>query len=291
MQSEVIIQGRPIGSEELALIRAWLQGHPEWNRTRLSRELCLRWGWRNAVGRLKDMACRTLLLKLEARGQIHLPPRQTASVNGLRHRHCPDLPQDTSLLHGELAIVVPLQVQPLLAGDPALGLFQCLLQRYHYVGLHHRVGQNLAYLARDRTGRPLACVWFGSAAWHVQARDQGIGWTGEQQQRRLHLVTNHTRFLILPWVRGPQLGSHLLGGITARLAADGERHYGHPLYLVETFVDPLRFAGTCDRAAGWLHVGTTTGRGRNEPDGQPQGPPKDLYLKALRADTLRRLTA
>src|SRR5258706_394736 len=172
MLTEPLIQGRQVSAQELARIRALLVEHPSWHRTRLSRELCALWEWRNETGRLKDMACRTLLLKLQARGLIALPPRQRASVNGWRN----------------------------------------------------------------------------------------------------------PRFLILPWVRVPHLASHVLGRITRRLSGDWQEKYGHPIHLVETFVERDRFAGTCYRAAGWINVGRTTGRGRNAPGLAPQGPVKEVLL-------------
>jgi hypothetical protein len=151
------------------------------------------------------------------------------------------------------------------------------------------VGENLKYLARDRQGRPLACLLFGSAAWKAAVRDRWIGWSDEQRARHLRLLTNNTRFLILPWVRVPHLASHLLGQVAARLSADWQQKYGHPIYLLESFVEQPRFAGTCYRAACWAQVGLTTGRTRNDNGRKSGAAPKALYLKALRADARRRL--
>jgi hypothetical protein len=236
------------------------------------------------------MAARSLLLKLEARGQIQLPPRRTASVNGLRNRQIPPLDHDPSVVEGPLPSLQPVWVQPVSQGSSEAQLFQFLLQRYHYLGHRNCVGENLKYLARDREGRPLACLLFGSAAWKAAARDQWIGWSAEQRRRHLGRVTNNTRFLILPWVRVPHLASHLLGRVTARLSADWQQKYGHPIYLVESFVEQPRFAGTCYRAAGWVSVGLTTGRTRNDDGRKPRTACKAIYLKALRTDALRRLS-
>ncbi len=285
-----IIQGRAIGSGDVALIRDWVQAHPDSNRTRLSRELCAAWNWRNGAGRLKDMACRSLLLKLEAQGDIRLPPRRTASVNGLRNRQALQLEHDPSSIEGPLSFVQPLRVQAVSAGSSEATLFQFLLQRYHYLGHRNCVGENLKYLALAQDGRPLACLLFGSAAWKCAARDQWIGWTAPQRRRHLGLVTNNTRLLILPWVRVPHLASHLLGRVSARLSADWQQKYGHPIYLVESFVQEPRFAGLCYQAAGWVRVGLTTGRTRNDDGLKPGVAPKALYLKTLRADAPRRLT-
>jgi hypothetical protein len=288
---ELFIQGRAIRPEDVALIRDWLEVHPNSNRTRLSRELCATWNWRNGAGRLKDMACRSLLLKLEARGQIRLPPRRTASVNALRNRQALPLEQAQEAIEGPLQRLQPVRVDPVPEGSSEALLFKSLLQRYHYLGHRNCVGENLKYLARDREGRPLACLLFGSAAWKAAARDQWIGWSAEQRRGHLGLVTNNTRFLILRWVRVPHLASHLLGQVAGRLSADWQQKYGHPIYLVESFVEAPRFAGTCYRAAGWLLVGLTTGRTRNDDGRKPRVPRKALYLKTLSADAQGRLAA
>jgi hypothetical protein len=287
----LVIQGRTLRPEEVARIRDWLQAHPDSNRTRLSQELCGAWNWRNRAGRLKDMAARSLLLKLEARGQIRLPPRRTASVNGRRNRHVRPIDHDSGVIEGPLHSLQPVQMQPVSETSWEARLFQFLLQRYHYLGHRNCVGENLKYLAHDRAGRPLACLLFGSAAWTAGARDQWIGWGPEQRRRHLALLTNNTRFLLLPWVRVRHLASHLLGLATARLSADWQQKYGHPIYLVESFVEEPRFAGTCYRAAGWLPVGLTTGRTRNDDGLKPRTAPKTLYLKVLRPDARWRLLA
>ena len=291
MDRPLVIQGRAIRPEDVALIGDWLESHPDSNRTRLSRYLCQAWNWRNSAGRLKDMACRSLLLKLEARGQIQLPPRRTASVNALRNRQAPSVEHDQQVIEGPLRSLRPVWIQPVAEGTSQARLFQFLLQRYHYLGHRNCVGENLKYLAQDRHGRTLGCLLFGSAAWKAAVRDRWIGWSSKQRARQLGLVTNNARFLLLPWVRVPHLASHLLGRVAARLSADWQQKYGHPIYLLESFVEQPRFAGTCYRAAGWVQVGLTTGRTRNDDGRKPRAARKALYLKAVRADARHRLAA
>jgi hypothetical protein len=285
----LVIQGRTLRPADVALIRDWLQAHPDSNRTRLSRQLCAAWNWRNAAGRLKDMACRSLLLKLEARGHVRLPPRRTASVNGRRNRQTPPLEPAPEAIEGPLRGLQPVRVQPVAEGSAEAGLFKGWLQRYHYLGHRNCVGENLKYLACDRDGRPLACLLFGAAAWKCAPRDQWIGWSPSQRQQRLGYLAGNSRFLLLPGVRVPHLASHLLGRVSARLSADWQQKYGHPIYLVESFVEAPRFAGTCYRAAGWVPAGLTTGRTRNDDGRKPRAACKLLYLKPLRADARRRL--
>ena len=291
MEGEQVIQGRRLSEADLGLVRHWLATEPGWNRSRLSRELCERWNWRNGVGRLKDMACRTLLLKLERRGQIRLPARQRPSPNALRNSRTQDVPCDRTLIEGALSDLQPMRIEALGAGHSDQRLFRFLLQRHHYLGLRNSVGENLKYLAGDRHGRPLACLLFGAAAWKAKARDEWIGWTSEQRERTLPLLANNTRFLVLPWVRVPHLASHVLGRVVGRLHADWRWKYGHGIELLETFVDRERFRGTCYRAAGWLHVGATAGRSRNDRDQTLSVPVKDIYLRPLFPDFRRRLCA
>jgi hypothetical protein len=278
-----------VSSADVALIVDLLTEHRSWNRTRLSRELCLLWNWRNQAGRLKDMACRTLLLKLEAAGQIVLPPRQTASVNGQRNRQPRELAHDQSLIEGGLEAVRPVKVERVAPGSPQADLFKFLLHRYHYLGHRNCVGENLQYLAWAADGRPLACLLFGSAAWKAHDRDRFIGWDSEQRRRHLPWLTNNTRFLIMPWVRVRFLASHLLSRVCGRLSEDWRSKYGHGIQLLETFVDQSRFAGTSYRAAGWVRVGQTRGRSRQDRDRSLQVPVKDVYLKPLNRGYRRRL--
>jgi len=290
MPNALLLQGRRLRAPELVQIQHWLAAQPAWHRTRLSRELCALWDWRNAAGQLKDMACRSLLLQLQARGLITLPPRPRASVNGQRHRRPVAVFCDPTPLPAEWKTLQPLCVQPLRPASPERALFQGLLPQHHYLGQRNCVGENLQYLVRDRLGRPLACVLFGSAAWPCQPREAFIGWSAEQRRAGLARLTNNTRFLILPWVRVPHLASHVLSRVCRRLSRDWQEKCGHPIELVETFVEPERFAGTCYRAAGWQRLGATPGRGRNGGRAAP-GPVKEVYVLPRRPNFRRRLGA
>jgi hypothetical protein len=286
-----IIQGRCVTGQDIALIRCLLTENPAWGRRRLSIELCARWDWRNGAGQIKDMACRTLLLKLERAGEIRLPPRRGGRDNKQGYRHPVELTHDRSPMESDLRALQPVRIEPLKTGDVRLPLFKFFLHRYHYLSHRTCVGENLKYLVHDRLGRPIACLLFGAAAWKTKSRDAFIGWDAAVRERNLSLIANNTRFLILPWVRVPHLASHVLAQVRARLAADWIAKYGHPIHLLETFVERDRFKGTCYRAAGWLHVGATTGRSRNDSDFMLAVPVKEVYLQPLTADFRRRLCA
>ena len=293
MTEDLMIQGRQLKVADLEGIREQLAAHPGWSRWRLSRELATHWDWRNGVGQLKDMAARTLLLKLHQRGLIALPPRRQMPTNRMR---CPaPLPAAGEWaerpLDCALAQLGALTLHEVSAQATERAWVRGALGRFHYLGFGGAVGENLQYVARDGQGQPLACLVFGAAAWKCQARDQFIGWSVAQQKRNLGLLANNTRFLILPSVRVPHLASWLLGRVSRRLSRDWQAKYGHPIAALETFVERDRFRGTAYRAANWLAVGSTTGRTRQDRHTCIQAPVKDLYLYPLRRDFREALQA
>ena len=286
-----VIQGRCITPDDVVLIRGLLADNPSWNRSRLSRELCERWDWRDEKGRLKDMACRTLPLKLESRGEIGLPPRQGGRPNQRGYGPMVEMAHDQSPIEGDLSLLRPLRIEPLGSGDRRLALFKFLLHRYHYLGHRTCVGENLKVLVSDSQGRVLACMLFGSAAWKAKGRDVFIGWEPRARERNLSLLTNNTRFPILPWVRVRHLASHLLSEVRGRIPGHWMEKYGHRIHPLETFVQRERFRGTCYRAAGWTHVGATAGRSRNDVHATLSVPVKEIFLYPLSADFRGRLCA
>jgi len=279
-----IIQGRQIGEGEIDLIRDLLAAHPEWNRTRLSRELCARWEWRNALGHPKDMAARTLLLKLERAEHLRLPAQCRSASNARRNRTVAPIMPPGEPIRGALRDLQPLAVSIVAPGSSDAPLFLGLLAHEHYLGQRNTVGENIRYLVRDRHGHPVACLLFGSAAWKCADRDAFIGWDRPTRERNLQHLTNNTRFLIPGWVQVPHLASHVLGLITRRIRADWQAKYGHPVYALETFVDRSRFKGTCYRAANWRRLGETKGRTRNDRYKRIHVPVKDVYLYPLVAN-------
>jgi len=279
MITETVIQGRLIGTAEVDLVRRLLDENPDWHRTRLSRELCVLWDWRNGAGRMKDMAARTLLLKLEQRGLVVLPSRQRAPVNAHRNRSFPSCDYDRTPIAGALQTLLPLSIDT-VEGEQ-LGLFKSLIAEHHYLGLQNTVGENLKYLVRDRHGRMVGALLFGSAAWQTRPRDVFIGWSAAARKARLSRITNNTRFLIPEWVEVPHLASHILARVSRRIDGDWRAKYGHPIDLLETFVDRSRYRGTCYRAANWVYVGQTQGRTRNGPNDGPSVPIKDVYVYPL----------
>lgn len=275
------LQGRQLTCADIHFIRQLISENPAWSRRQLSIALSTVWQWHNAKGVIKDMACRSLLVKLHERKFIQLPARRQIPTSRMDKRQIPDVAHDTVPIHESLQSLRALKVIDVNRHKDCEPLFSCLLSRYHYLGYKSPVGENMRYLVVDCRGRPLACLLFGSSAWSCASRDTHIGWDGSCRQRNLQFTTNNTRFLILPWVRVPHLASHILALIGRRISADWLSRYGHNVYLLETFVDQARFAGTCYRAANWQHVGHTRGRSRNDRHTQMKVPIKSVFLYPL----------
>lgn len=281
MDEPFVAQGRWIRAADIARIRELITENPNWSRRRLSQVLAAEWDWRNASGRLKDMAARTLLVKLNERELIALPAKRQNPCNRMALRRTQPRLWDRRPVCCTLPNLGPLTVREISSDLAARSEFSAALAEWHYLGCRGTVGANLQYMVVDARGHLLACLLFGSAAWKCAVRDQFIGWTREQRERRLHLITNNTRFLILPWVRVPHLASWILGQVLRRLSDDWQRKYGHDIALVETFVECDRFAGTSYKAANWIRLGATTGRSRQDRKHTLQVPVKDVYLYPL----------
>src|SRR5208282_4016811 len=256
---------REITRENILYIKELIAAHPRDSRRRLSQKLCEAWQWKQPNGALRDMVCRGLLLTLHRAGQIQLPPVRYVPHNPLARRVQPaPVLIDRSPVEGRLGQFQPLEfVQVRRSGKEPL--FNSLLEAHHYLGYEQPVGEHLKYLVW--TGyplgpRPVACLAWSSAPRHLGSRDRYIGWSAEARRRNIRFLAYNTRFPILPWVRVEHLASHILGRMAARISDDWQRMYGHPIYFLETFVDPERFRGTCYRAANWVWLGKTTGRGK-----------------------------
>jgi hypothetical protein len=283
VSQSLIVQGRSLDQPELEKLRQLLEEHPDWSRRRLSQELATRWDWRNGAGQLKDMAARTLLLKLQQRGLLTLPPRRQAPTNRMR---CSGselaLVEEPPVAIGcALEELGPLKVREVSRDATERAWIKRALERHHYLGFKGAVGENLQYIISDTEGRRLACLVFGAAAWKCQDRDKFIGWPAEQRERNLPLIANNTRFLILPQVRVPRLGSWILGRIRRRIAQDWQTKYGREVVLLETFVEQNRFQGTVYRAANWQKVGVTAGRTRQDRHTCLQVPVKEIFVYPL----------
>ena len=283
-------RGRTITVADLVTIRALLAQTPALSRRALSFALCEAWQWRQPNGTPCDAVCRGLLLWLHRHGEIELPPPQWTTRKPWRPRtSAPPVLIDATPIDTALQTLGPITLHQ-VRRTPDEPLVNGLLAQYHYLGYQQPVGEHLKYLvvAGDR---PVACFAWGSAPGALGLRDRFIGWSCEARRRHLRLLAYNPRFLILPWVRVPHLASYLLGRMAARLSADWQQTYGHPIYWLETFIDPTRFRGTCYRAANWIPLGRTQGRGHRAPTKQPTRSIKDVLGYPLVRDFRARLTA
>jgi len=256
-------RGKRITQEDVAFIYGLMAQNPGDSRWSLSRKLCEAWNWRQANGALRDMVCRGLMLALERAGCLELPAKKRNPLNPLVHRERPSLIRiDPDPIEGPLSFLLPLEIRQ-VRRSPLEKLCNSLIEEHHYLGYCQPVGEHLKYLVFAGQ-RPIACMVYSSAPRHIGCRDRFIGWPMATRRQNLHLIAYQSRFLILPWVKVAHLASHLLGQMAKRLSSDWQRLYQHPVYYQETFVDLERFKGICYKAAGWLYLGKTTGRGKND---------------------------
>lgn len=267
MAGEFRYRGRLISAAEVEFIRQLIAAHPGVSRRQLSLKLCESWAWRQANGAFCDGVCRGLLLMLNRAGQIELPAARWEAHPVQRKRPSLELNLQVAPLDVPLIAIRPLEFRQ-VRRTPEEAFFNRLIEQYHPLGYTQPVGEHLKFLVYAGA-RPIACFAWSSSAHYLGCRDRFLGWSDEARRKNIHLLAYNPRFLLLPWVRVRFLASHLLARMTGRLSFEWEHVYGHPIYFVETFIDPERFRGTCYRAANWVVLGRTTGRGKNARSKKP----------------------
>jgi Domain of unknown function (DUF4338) len=291
-EGSVLWQGnREVCAEDIAYIRTLIQRFPRLARSELADTLCEHLGWLTPAGAPKKEACRKLLARLEAAGEIGLPARRKQGgdqTSGRQHAATPSVP----IVSGE-----PLQCSLAQLGPVRLRLLghardvaQCNahLERFHPLGYHKPFG----YWGRYRieaADRSLGYLLLCGPARAIEPRDRWIGWSARQRLSNLPWVVNNSRFLILPWVQVEHLASHVLGQLARQLADDWRACWGYRPLLLESFVDPVHYRGTCYRAAGWDLLGHTSGRGLARPGKHYRSAPKLIFVKPLQGQFRRLL--
>jgi hypothetical protein len=291
IRSGIRIRGRTFTPEELSKIKMFVETSPEEHRFALSKRVCGELGWVQPNGRLKDRSCRDVLARLHEIGFIHLPRRRRPSVR----RRCVEITERSA--PRPIAVFGPRDIEAasfrIVSGTGNLEqerLWNEYVERYHYLGYGVPVGPHIKYFV-NLAGEPIACLCFAGAAWRVEARDRWIGWDCQERERNLRYVVNNTRFVIFPWVKVCNLASRLLALAAKRIAADWQRLYAYRPLLLESFVDSERYAGTCYRAANWLLVGYTKGRGKLDRQFKANLSKKAVLLYPLTKDATRHLRA
>jgi len=278
----VVVCGQAFTEQTIAYIQAAIEREPRMSRVALSRRVCGRLNWRSPNGKLKEMSCRIALLKLQRRGVIQLPALNHRAPGRKRRPLNASIPAPEPIACSlrELGGVELVKVNS--ADSKVSKTWNELMERYHYLGSGPLCGAQLRYLVKSAKEQQwLGGLSFSASAWCVKARDQWIGWSHRARRENLHQVVSNSRFLILPWVKVQNLASHVLGQAVGRLGADWQHRYGFKPVLVETFVDQSRFSGSSYRAANWLFVGQTTGRGRQDREKTFSLSRKDVYVYPL----------
>ena len=286
----VAFSGRRFSAAEIELIREVVSDFCGLSLTEMARTICELLEWKRPNGRLKNHECRLFLEKLSADGRLRLPTLRQSGPRGPRVVNFTANGEEQEPLNGSVSQFTPLSLSVVRSGSEST-LWNELVERYHYLGYKVPVGANLRYLVRSvSAGQVLGCLLWSSPAWKIAARDSWIGWTNEQRSRNLQLVVNNSRFLILPWLRVRYLASTILSLCARQLPADWKRLYGYCPLLLETLVD-AQFRGTSYRAANWIYLGETRGRGRMDQHHEAHGRAvKCIYIYPLCHDVQRRLT-
>lgn len=280
MELKLRFRGRDITHTDVVFIRELIAQNPSASRRALSKLLCEAWNWRQANGALRDMVCRSLMLQLHRAGHIELPPVRRINPNPLAKRRKPARVElDTTPIRTTLSALQPLEFRQVRRSAEEQ-TFNGLIEEHHYLGYTQPVGEHLKYMV-FADERPIACLAWCSGPRRLGPRDRFIAWSAEARRQNVRYLAYNTRYLIMPWIRVPHLASHILGAIARRIARDWEDLYAHPVYFLETFTDPARYRGTCYRAANWVVLGRTTGRGHNAPTYQQRVPVKEILAYPL----------
>jgi hypothetical protein len=283
MPTTIAFCGRPVTQDELGLIRDIIHDFPALSLAELSKTICELLEWRRPSGGLKNHECRLFLQQLKDRGLISsLPELRASTWQGTRkiNLDASSEPEAPAML--SLDACLPLALD-LISDCDGRNLFRQYIQRYHYLGYKVPYGAQLRYFVRSRplSNRIVACLLFTSAAWKIAPRDHWIGWSDQARKCNLPRIVNNSRFLILPWIQVPHLASKILSLAAHQLPDDWLDVYRVRPVLLESFVDPERFSGTCYRAANWIHAGTTQGRGRMDRKQDVERHVKEIFLYPL----------
>jgi hypothetical protein len=278
--NSIIICGQQFSDKVLQQIQNLIDQHKTMTRAELARQVCDLLGWYRSNGQRKDMSCRVALLKLHRNGLLNLPPPTRVITRNKEIAHSLSLPEIPITKSVEQIDGLSLV---LVSDKPSSTLWKVMIQRYHYLGYTPLVGAQLRYVIGSNEGY-LGAIGFSASAWKVAPRDQFIGWSNNARQANLSYIICNSRFLILPWVQSRNLASKILSLSAKRVASDWYQVYGYRPVLLETYVEQQRFVGTCYRAANWINVGQTQGRGKLDRNHERSVPVKDIYLYPLRSD-------
>lgn len=280
------IRGREITDDDIILIQRVIKEHSSKGRKYISCQICHQWKWYQANGQTKDMACRYIMLFLEKQGIIKLPPPLHPG-NNQRRRIIAQIRLEEIVLTGTVKDYPDLKLR-IMDNQQGYSIWNRIINTYHYQKYRIIVGKFLKYIAYIKE-EPIACLGWGSAAWSLKPREEWIGWNKETKDKNLCGIVNNIRFLILPWVRIKYLASYLLGLSVRIVPLDWQKKYGHPIHLLETFVEKERFSGTCYKAANWIYLGETKGSAKHGSAHDWHGNIKRIFVYPLSKDFRQKL--
>jgi len=288
MEECITLHNKKFTQDDIQLVRRLIESEGHKGRTHISKKLCEIWNWRTPKGQLRDITAREVLRKLDQRGLIVLPPMLGAARRaGYKNKTRLTSPLNTAVISCRLSALGSLSIE-MVRGTSKERIYNALIDQYHYIGYHQGSGEQIKYIIfADQ--RPIGCIGFAGSAFKIAARDAYIGWTHQARKQNLSRVVNNNRFLILPWVKVKNFASWILGSVARRIRADWFDYYCREIVLLETFVETNRFLGTCYKAANWLYLGQTQGRGRNDRYTERLLPVKDIYVYPLVKDFRQRL--
>lgn len=279
--------GQTVNECQLALIQEVVENHG-FSRTELAMTICELLDWTRPNGKLKGREALAFLGQLESQRLLSGLPPETQSKPRQAEKHKTPLGEPGRPLSGSVAGLGKVCLER-VRDRSARQLWKELIDRYHYLGFKTPYGASLRYLIRHADGRPLGCLQFSSPALKVACRDQWIGWDQANKDRHLQRIVQQSRFLILPWIQVKGLASHVLALANRHVGQDWEAQYAVRPVLLETFVDRSRFRGTCYRAANWIEVGETRGRGRMDRDHSAEIKVKSVFMMPLNRGFRRQL--
>jgi hypothetical protein len=275
--------GQAISKEQLSELVEIVTIFRKLSRAELANTICELFSWKRPTGKLKTVECRQFLERLDAKGIIDLPVRKKQyakrSKTAVFRSRQANSQATISVKLSELSPILLTRVKT----QEQRQLWYEYIDRYHYLGYQLPFGAQLRYFIKSgKTDAVLGCFQFSSPAWTMAPRDRWIGWNNEQRNRNLQKIINNSRFLIFPWVHVKNLASSVLALAAKTVPDDWQRSYGYCPVLMETLVDRKRFKGTCYKAANWLYIGETTGRGRMDRENQRHGMAvKNIYVYPL----------
>lgn len=281
------ICGKAFSENDLEKVCEIIRNNALANRVKLSQIVCKELGWVGANGKLKEMSCRVAMLKLERKGYIKLPAPKTKNRGGCKLKKASSVLGSYFPINKTIKEIGEIEINPVKTKVESR-LWNELIERYHYLGYTVLAGAQIRYLIKCREGL-LGAISFSASAWKVAPRDKWIGWDSTQREKNLQLIVNNSRYLILPWVKVMHLASKVLALSARRIKMDWKERYGYEPVLLETFVEKDRFKGTCYKAANWVNVGQTQGRGKKDIRNEYALPIKDIWMYPLQKDFRARL--